>query len=146
MTDTTHQDHVWRLLRLVYGVVPIVAGLDKFFNLLTHWDQYLNPLVLRIFPVSPSVFMGFVGIVEMIVGALILARWTKFAAYLASAWLVAIALNLLAAGAYLDVAVRDLVMAVGAYSLAQLTAAREESEARSYQPAARADAARPHTA
>lgn len=146
MTETTHQDHARQLLRLVYGAVPLVAGLDKFFNVLTQWDQYLNPLVLRMIPVSPGVFMGFVGIVEMAVGALILARWTKPAAYLASAWLVAIALNLLAAGKYLDVAVRDLVMAVGAYTLAQLTAAHEESDARDRRPVTGAEAVRPHTA
>jgi hypothetical protein len=40
--------------------------------------------------------------------------------YVAMAWLVCIAANLVAAG-FLDIAVRDLEMAIGAYTLARLT-------------------------
>ena len=29
-------------LKLTYGIVPIVAGVDKFTNLLTNWPEYLN--------------------------------------------------------------------------------------------------------
>ncbi len=31
----------FRILRAGYVVLPIVAGLDKFFHILTHWDKYL---------------------------------------------------------------------------------------------------------
>jgi len=36
-------------------------------------------------------------------------------------WLICIALQLIAMGKYLDVAVRDLVMSIGAMSLARLS-------------------------
>lgn len=128
MTSIQHRDHARALLKLVFGLVPIAAGLDKFLNLLTQWDQYLNPIAAQLLPVSPSIFMEIAGIIEIAVGVAILTKWTKAGAYIASAWLVLIALNLLASGAYLDVAVRDLVMAAGAYTLGHLTAAAESAE------------------
>ena len=35
----------YRILHLGFTVLPIVAGLDKFFNLLVDWNQYLSPLM-----------------------------------------------------------------------------------------------------
>lgn len=105
-------------LRVVFGVVPIVAGLDKYTNLLTNWEQYLNPVVAGIVPAF--VFMRVVGIIEIAAGALVLSKQTRLGAYVVAAWLVGIALNLLSSGKFLDVAVRDLVMAVGAFTLAKL--------------------------
>jgi uncharacterized membrane protein YphA (DoxX/SURF4 family) len=107
-------------LRITFGVVPFLAGLDKFLNLLTHWDKYLSPLAQRVLPVSATTFLHLAGIVEMAVGIAILARWTRVGSYVAAIWLVGIAMNLLLAG-YFDVAVRDLVMVVGAYTLARLS-------------------------
>jgi uncharacterized membrane protein YphA (DoxX/SURF4 family) len=117
----------WWALRVLFGFVPIAAGLDKFFNLLTNWEAYLNPLATRVIPVSPTTFMHIVGIVEIVAGVIVLTHFTKIGAYVVMAWLLAIALNLLTMGKFLDVAVRDLGLAVAAFSLAQLTALREES-------------------
>jgi uncharacterized membrane protein YphA (DoxX/SURF4 family) len=114
------------LLKLGYGIIPIVAGLDKFFNILTDWEKYLSPLATRVLPLSGTTLMHAAGVVEIAAGILVLTRWTRFAAYVVAAWLVAIALNLVLSGQYFDVAVRDLVMAAGAYALAVLTAARGE--------------------
>lgn len=115
----------WWALRLGLGAAPFLAGLDKYFNLLAKWELYLNPLALRLIPVSPATFMHAIGLVEMAVGLAILTRWTRLGAYVAAAWLVGIALNLLAMGAFLDVAVRDLLLALAALTLAQLTEARQ---------------------
>ena len=122
----------WWALRIALGAVPFLAGLDKFFNLLTNWTMYLNPLVLRLVPVGPGTFMRAVGVIEMIVGIAILTRWTRLGAYIAAAWLVGIALNLITMGAFFDVAVRDLLIAVAAFSLARLTEVREATVASSY--------------
>jgi uncharacterized membrane protein YphA (DoxX/SURF4 family) len=115
----------WWVLRIALGVAPFLAGLDKFFNLLTTWTMYLNPLVLRVVPVGPGTIMRVIGVVEMVVGIAILTRWTRLGAYVAAAWLVGIALNLVTMGAFLDVAVRDLLIAVAAYTLARLTEVRQ---------------------
>lgn len=142
MSDTTI-DKSWWTLRLTYGLVPIVAGLDKFTNLLTDWTHYLNPLATKVIPVSAPTFMHGVGIIEIIAGVLVLnARTTRFGAYLVSAWLAAIALSLITMGSFLDVAVRDLVMGIGAFTLAQLTEARASGEVP--QPAAPSSRARIH--
>jgi hypothetical protein len=119
----------WWALRIGLGAAPFLAGLDKYFDLLAKWELYLNPLVLRVIPVSPATFMRAIGLVEMAVGLAILTRWTRLGAYVAGIWLVGIALNLLTMGAYLDVAVRDLLLALAAYTLAQLTEAREAAGA-----------------
>ena len=130
---TTEPDNrlntTWWALRLLFGVVPIAAGLDKFLNLLTDWTSYLNPIVTKLLPVAPGTFMHIVGVIEIAVGIVVLSRLTRVGAYVVTIWLVAIALNLLVMGKFLDVAVRDLGLAVAAFSLAQLTAIREESSA-----------------
>ncbi|HKS43443.1 MAG TPA: hypothetical protein VJX74_22705 [Blastocatellia bacterium] len=115
----------WWALRISFGVVPFLAGLDKFFNLLTNWQMYINPSLARLLPVSGTTFMHVVGVIEMIVGLAILTRWTRLGSYVAMIWLTLIALTLVLGGMFLDVAVRDLVMAIGAYTLAQLTEARQ---------------------
>ena len=107
-------------LKLSYGIVPIVAGLDKFTNLLTNWTDYLGHTIQNILPVSAVYFMRAVGIVEIVAGILVLVR-PLIGAYVVMAWLICIALQLIISGHYFDVAVRDLVMAIGSYTLAQLT-------------------------
>ena len=37
----------WWALRIGLGLGPFLAGLDKFFNLLTTWQMYLSPLAER---------------------------------------------------------------------------------------------------
>jgi hypothetical protein len=74
-------------------------------------------------PFSPSTFMMFVGLIEIAAGMLVLSKFTKLGAYVVSAWLVAIGLALVTTGKFFDVAVRDIVMAVGAFALAQLSPA-----------------------
>ena len=117
----------WWALRIGLGVAPLLAGLDKFFNLLTNWKAYLNPLTLRVIPVAPETFLHAIGVVEMVVGLAILTRWTRQGSYVASLWLVCIALSLVAMGAFLDVAVRDVLLAVAAFTLARLTEVRQAS-------------------
>jgi hypothetical protein len=110
-------------LKVGLGLAAFLAGLDKFFNLLANWEAYLSPLASAVLPVSAATFMRVVGVIEMAVGLAILTRWTRIGSYAAAAWLLAIAANLLAGGQFLDVAVRDVEMAIAAYALARLTEA-----------------------
>ena len=112
-------------LRIAFGVVPVVAGLDKFTNFLVDWRIYLSPLFERFLPFSAPTFMHLAGIVEIVVGFAILTSFTRWGAYAAAIWLLCIALNILSSGTHLDVAVRDIVMALGAYTLARLEEVRE---------------------
>jgi uncharacterized membrane protein YphA (DoxX/SURF4 family) len=109
-----------KTLKLTFGLVPIVAGLDKFTNLLTNWSDYLANNIRGALPVSPMAFMKAVGIIEIVAGIIVLVR-PIVGAYVVMAWLICIALQLIIGGHYFDVAVRDLVMAIGAFTLAQLS-------------------------
>jgi len=120
-------DGAWWALPIGLGVGPFLAGLDKYFNLLTDWTMYTSPLVLKLLPFSGRTFMHIVGVIEMIVGLAILTKWTRLGSYVASAWLVAIAINLVSTGMFLDIAVRDLEMALAAFVLARMTEVRENT-------------------
>jgi hypothetical protein len=93
---------------------------------LADWPAYISPLSTAVLPVSGAAFMQVIGVVELAVGLMVLTVATRLGAYVAAAWLVAIALNLVTTGHYFDVAVRDLLMAVAAYTLARLTEVRAD--------------------
>jgi len=133
MNNPLIKNHVYTPLRLTFGLVPIVAGLDKYTNLLTDWSQYVSPMVRNVLPFDAATLMYLIGPVEIIVGVLILSRHTRIGAWLAAGWLTLIAVELLTLGR-LDVAVRDLVMAVAAYGLAHLAPAFGEARAAELSP------------
>lgn len=112
------------ILKFTFGLVPVAAGADKFINRLADWEVYLHPAMADMLPFSADVFMMIVGVIEILAGIIVLTR-PRVGAYLVSAWLLLIALNLLFSGQYLDVAVRDIVMSISAYVLARLSEAVE---------------------
>ena len=107
------------LLRIGYGLVPIVAGADKFTNLLADWEQYLSPEVERRLPVDGRTFMRLVGLLEIAAGVLVLRR-PRAGGALVAGWLAAIAGNLISSRKHLDIAARDALLAVGAAALAMM--------------------------
>jgi uncharacterized membrane protein YphA (DoxX/SURF4 family) len=107
-------------LRLGLGATAFLAGADKFTNRLTNWEKYLAPKARKRLPIRRKTFMRTVGVVEMLVGLGILSSNTRIAGYAASGWLMAIAANLWLNHDY-DIAVRDLNMAIAAFSLGQLS-------------------------
>jgi hypothetical protein len=118
----------WVALRYGIGLTATLAGLDKFFNILADWTTYVSPLATQMLPFSTGTFMGIVGVVELAVGVAILAGFTRLGGYVASGWLIGVAVNLVAAG-FFDVAVRDVVMAIAAFTLARMAEARQEAPA-----------------
>jgi len=116
----SNEQLVKKILKYTFGLVPIVAGLDKFTNILTDWSQYISEGFAGMLPFEPSVFMMVVGVIEIVAGVLVLVK-TKIGAYVVSAWLTAIAITLILSWNYVDVAVRDIVMAIAAFSLAKLS-------------------------
>jgi len=115
----------WWSLRIAFFVGPLLAGLDKFFNVLTNWEQYLSPLAQRELGSHSHQFIVAAGVVEIIVGLMIITSWTKLGAYLASVWLLLIAANLVMTGHYFDIALRDVGLCLSAFGLARLTGAIE---------------------
>lgn len=123
-------NQAWWVLRIGLGVGPFLAGADKFFNILTNWEMYLNPLVPHLLHIQGTTFMHMVGVIEMIVGILVLTRFTRYAAYALMLWLIGIAINLVSQGAFFDLAVRDIEIALGAFALAKLSEVRVAAESR----------------
>jgi uncharacterized membrane protein YphA (DoxX/SURF4 family) len=107
------------VLRLALGLTATLAGLDKFFNILADWGSYVSPIAAGLLPVSVPTFMAVVGVIEAAVGITILFVQPRLGAYVASVWLLLVAGNL-AIGGHFDIAVRDVVMSIAAFTLAQL--------------------------
>jgi len=121
--DTRLTSAFWTL-RIAFGLTAFLAGLDKFLNLLTSWEQYASPLVLSVIPLSAGALMRVAGVIEIAAGLAILAGITRLGGYVVTGWLTLIALTLVTTGHYFDVAVRDLVMACGSFTLARLSEVR----------------------
>lgn len=102
-------------LRVAIGLMAALAALDKFFNLLTNWEGYIAPVAQQLLPFSTTTSMAIVGVIECAVGMTILVIRPSLGAFVASAWLVLVAVN--------------LVLAVSAYSLARFEQVRETAPA-----------------
>jgi hypothetical protein len=116
------------LLRIGFVVAPIIAGADKFFNILTDWTQYLAPVFPNLLGMTPEGFMMVIGVVEIAAGVIVAVR-PDIGGAIVSAWLIGIIINLLILGAFLDVALRDLGLSIGAAALALLARASREAPA-----------------
>jgi len=110
----------YQILHVGFVVAPIVAGLDKFFNLLVNWEQYLPSFVNKMVGGHGHELMLVAGVIEIIAGLGVLFK-PKFFAYVVSAWLLRIMVNLLMVPGYYDIALRDFGLALGALALARLS-------------------------
>ena len=122
-----------RVLRIGVGLMATLAGLDKFFNILADWGSYVSPAAAALSPFSTDVLMWIVGVVEVVVGLSILSGWPAIGAYVASGWLLLVAMNLVVGG-HFDIAVRDVVLSIAALTLARLIQVRDEFELREANP------------
>jgi hypothetical protein len=126
-TATTHQHsshQAYQILHLGFTVLPILAGLDKFFEVLADWDRFLAPLFPQMLAVSPETFMSMVGIIEIVAGLVVFFK-PRVGGYLVMLWLWGIILNLLLIPGYYDIALRDFGLSLGALSLARLAVTAE---------------------
>ena len=110
----------YQILHVGFVVAPIVAGLDKFFNLLVNWEQYLPSFVNKMVGGHGHELMLAAGIVEIIAGLGVLLK-PKFFAYVVSGWLLMIVVNLLLIPGFYDIALRDFGLALAALALARLS-------------------------
>ena len=110
----------YQLLHIAFVIAPILAGIDKFFHLLTNWDMYLAPTVANLSPINVHNLMMIIGVVEIIAG-LIVAFKPKIGAWIVAIWLWLIIINLLLLPGYFDIALRDFGLSLGAVALARLS-------------------------
>ena len=116
-SDPAYQ--AFTIMRVAFTVAPILFGLDKFFNVMVDWEQYLAPWINDIVPGSASTAMHLVGIVEIVAGVFVALK-PRYGAYVVAAWLGGIILDLLTYSGYYDVALRDFGLMLGALTLARL--------------------------
>ena len=115
------------LLRIAFTVAPILFGLDKFANVLTDdWTRYLAPAFNDLIPGSAGDAMHIVGVIEIAAG-LIVAVAPRYGGLLVAGWLAGIIVNLLIAGGYGDIALRDFGLMLGALTLARLAGVETRS-------------------
>ena len=110
----------YRILHLGFTVAPILAGLDKFFHVLTDWDKYLPNVVNNMVGGHGHTLMLLVGIIEVVAGIGVALKPRIFS-YVVAAWLGAIIINLLLIPGYFDVALRDFGLLLGALALGRLS-------------------------
>lgn len=122
LAHTRGAEHAYRVLQAAYVAAPVIAGLDKFFDLLTDWDQYLAPQV-ALSPRGRHNFMRAVGVIEVAAGALVVAR-PRLGGWVVAGWLGGIMANLVAGRRSYDIVLRDLGLMLGAVALARLSASR----------------------
>lgn len=120
VSDSSPSYQAYQVLRMGFTVAPILFGLDKFFNLMVSWEQYLPPFVNNLLGGQGHYLMLAVGAIEIIAG-LGVAFKPKIFAYVVSAWLLLIVVNLLMIPGYFDIALRDFGLALAAFALARLS-------------------------
>jgi uncharacterized membrane protein YphA (DoxX/SURF4 family) len=116
-SDPAYQAFV--IMRIAFTVAPILFGLDKFFNVMVDWEQYLAPWINDIIPGSASTAMHLVGVVEIVAGIFVFVK-PRYGAYVVAAWLGGIIVDLLTYSGYYDIALRDFGLLLGALTLARL--------------------------
>lgn len=123
--ELPYSEQAFWMLKSAFVLAPLLAGIDKYFNFLTEWTNYLAPIFPRMLGITPEMFMHGVGLIEIVAGIGVLLRPRIFS-YIVSLWMVGIIANLLILGSYYDVALRDLGLAIGAYALGQLSILHEQ--------------------
>jgi hypothetical protein len=116
-TQVTPSQTAFQILRLGFTIAPILFGLDKFFNLMTDWVEFLPEFVTD--TIDGSTVMAIVGIVEIAAGIGVWLR-PKIFANVVAAWLGVIIVTLVIAGDFWDIALRDFGLLLGALALGQL--------------------------
>ena len=107
------------MLRVGFAVLPVLFGLDKFFDVLVNWEIYLAPWINDVVPGNAAEAMYAVGVIEILAGIAVALK-PRYAAYVVAAWLGGIIVNLLSHSGYYDIALRDFGLLVGALTLARL--------------------------
>jgi len=119
----------YQFLHIGFVVAPLLAGIDKFFHVLTNWDMYLAPRVDRALGGHGHQFMLLVGVIE-IVAALGVLMKPRIFGYVVAAWLAGIIINLLLIPGFYDIALRDVGLCIGALALGRLAAIYDHPAAR----------------
>ncbi len=105
--------------------VPLIAGMDKFVEILANWPEYLAPGIPVILHTTAERVMYVAGLIEIFI-AIGLALFPRYFSYALMVWFGVIITNLLMLGQYYDIVLRDFGLAVAAFALSRLSQLKEE--------------------
>lgn len=125
MVNDNAFNKLWTASKYIYGLVPVLIGLDKFFFFIVDWNIYVSPAAASMIPIATLVPL--VGIIEIAAGILILTKYPRFGAYLVAAWIGVVIINLFMIGGLYDIILRDIAIAYGYIVFGFLTRIKETS-------------------
>jgi hypothetical protein len=125
MINDAKFNSLWTISKYIYGLVPILIGLDKFTFFIVNWNIYVSPFAVSLLPTIYLV--PIVGLIEIAAGLLILTKWPRFGAYLVAAWIGVVIINLFMIGGLYDIILRDVAIAFGYIVFGLLTELKETS-------------------
>src|SRR4051812_27765500 len=68
MVESRPAWRAYQVLHFGFAAAPILAGIDKYSDVLTNWSQYLAPVVPRVTGLTAPGFMKIVGVIEVVAG------------------------------------------------------------------------------
>lgn len=125
MVNDNAFNKLWTVSKYIYGLVPVLIGLDKFFFFIVDWNIYVSPFAASIIPITT--LTPLVGIIEIAAGILILTKYPRFGAYLVAAWIGVVIINLFMTRSFYDIILRDTAIAYGYIVFGLLTKLKESS-------------------
>lgn len=118
-------DYTIQILQLAYALFFTITGVDKFFNFLLPWYQFISPYILTYATFSAIALSVAVGILELGIGILCVTKWARLAAYCGALWFLLLALNLITVPTHAYLALFYALASVGALVLARLIAIKQ---------------------
>jgi hypothetical protein len=118
--EITHIITAFRILQVSLFLVIVISGVDKFFNILTIWEQYFPDAIFHFLPISKTLARYPLGVLEIVIGILVLFR-PKIGSILLAGLLFSIALTLLLFVGYYNIANVDIGLGFAAVALHFLT-------------------------
>ena len=112
------------MMRIGFGIVPILFGADKFAHVMVNWDKYLAPELQHWLSPFGTVHQSMfaVGVIEIVAGIAVLLL-PRVGGYIVALWLAGIIVNLALIGGYWDIMMRDVALFLLALTFARLARA-----------------------
>ncbi|HEY9677901.1 MAG TPA: hypothetical protein V6C76_07815 [Drouetiella sp.] len=116
-------DHLfiaYRILQVILVGMPMIAGFDKFFHLITNWDIYVSPLFMQLthIPARETTYLW--APLELAVG-LMVALKPRIGSFAATLMLAAVTFNSLITPGHLHLAMLDFCLCMDAVILSILS-------------------------
>jgi len=119
-TSKVKHQVAFRVAHIIMVAVPLLAGIDKYFNFITDWERYVSPTLRPFIPMSLKTTMHCAGVVEIAIGLTAAAR-PRVGSVSLAVMLGGIILNLLTMKKQLHIASLDACLACFAVVFALLS-------------------------